>query len=266
MLMTFVAGHLASNTLSTLAAFQAQDSINSGNSKLLMIFIGLAAIALITQAGGVVFMALKARKAQQELTSHFIELKEKALPLIATSHSLVTELTPEIREITSKIGKIAAQVEKLSLLVNEKAEEFSPTISAANRTAAEANQTAQEINLKARAQVSRINGMVTTALDATARLGVAIEKGITVPGREVAGILSGLKVGFDNPPERRTCLRLRRPARRSYNTPSNPASPHDPLPHHRRASRPLPSAAAPTPTSTSNPEHQLSRPCLPYET
>ena len=197
MLMTFVADHLASNTFSTLAAFQAQDSINSGNSKLLMIFIGLAAIALLTQAGVVVFMALGARKAQQELTSHFIELKEKAMPLIATSHNLVTELTPEIREITTRISKIAAQVERLSVLVNEKAEEFAPTISAANRTAAEANETAQDLNRKARAQVTRVNGMVTTALDATARLGVAIEKGITVPGREVAGILSGLKVGFD---------------------------------------------------------------------
>jgi hypothetical protein len=197
MLMTIVAGHIASKTFSFLAAFQAQDSINSGNSKLLMFFIGIAALALFAQAAVVVFVGVGLMKAQKEVMTHFIEIKSKAMPLIASSHTLVTDLTPEIKDISRKINAITEHVESIAALAKEKADEFAPTLSAANMTVYHATETVNDANRKTRAQVSRVNGMVTTALDATARLGFAIEKGISVPGREVAGVLSGLKVGFD---------------------------------------------------------------------
>ncbi len=50
MLTPHLPGFAAMKTLSVLAAFQAQDSINSGNSKLLMIFIGIVAISMLAQA------------------------------------------------------------------------------------------------------------------------------------------------------------------------------------------------------------------------
>ena len=197
MLMSIVAGQIASKSVIALAAFQAQDSINSGNSKLLMFFIGIAALALLAQAAVVVFVGVGLMKVQQEVMKQFIEIKGKAMPLIATSHSLVSDLTPQIKDISRKINMITEHVESIAALAKDKAEEFSPTLSAANMTVYHATETVNDANRKTRAQVSRVNGMVTSALDATARLGVAIEKGITVPGREVAGVLSGLKVGLD---------------------------------------------------------------------
>ena len=204
MLITSVAGHLASNPLITLAAFQAQDSINSGNSKLLMFFVGMAAVALLAVAATVVVIGVALLKLRQDLMAHFIEIKGKTMPLIASSHSLVNDLTPQIKEIAAKVNVISghiegitAHAEQIAELAKEKAHEFSPTISAANQTVNEANNTVRDANQKARAQVGRVNGMVTSALDATVRLGVAIEKGISVPGREIAGVVSGLKVGLD---------------------------------------------------------------------
>ena len=195
--MTIVAGQIASHPLATLASFQAQDSINSGNSKLLMFFIAIAAIALLAQALVVVLIGIGLMKAQKELMAHVGEIKAKAMPLIATSHTLVNDLSPQIKDISRKVNVITAHVEHIADLAKQKAEEFSPTFSAANQTVYQATQTAQDANRKTREQVSRVNGMVSSALDATARLGVAIEKGITVPGREVAGVISGLKVGLD---------------------------------------------------------------------
>ncbi len=197
MLMTLVAGDFASNTFSSLAVFQAQDSINSGNSKLLMIFIGIAALALLGQAVVVILVGIGLMKAQKEVMTHFIELKAKAMPLLSSSHALVTDITPQVKDISHKVNTITAHVERLSAFAEQKAHEFSPTLSAANETVFHATETVAEANRRTRAQVSRVDGMVTSALNATARFGVAIEKGITVPGREVAGIVSGLKVGLE---------------------------------------------------------------------
>jgi uncharacterized protein YoxC len=197
MLMTFVAGISSSKLITTLAVFQAQDSINSGNSKLLMFFIGIAAVALLAQAIVVVAVGLGLMKAQKEVMSHFIEIKSKAMPLIASSHGIVTDLTPTIKEISRKVNTITTHVEGIAAMVEQKANEFSPTISAANQTVAHATETVAEANRKSREQIVRVDGMVTQALNATARFGVAIEKGITVPGREIAGIVSGLKAGLD---------------------------------------------------------------------
>jgi hypothetical protein len=128
---------------------------------------------------------------------HLIELKTKAMPFIAESHALVTDLTPQIKQITVKVNAITAHVEEIAGVARDKAKEFSPTISAANETLISANQTAQEANLKTRAQIKRVDSIISGALDATVRFGVALEKGISTPGREVAGILSGLKVGLN---------------------------------------------------------------------
>lgn len=190
---------------SHVLAMWQQDSINSGNSKLLMIFVGLAAFALLVQALVFVVLAGGAIKGQkallvhvEEFKAHLVEFKEKAMPLIASSHALVTDLTPPVKAITAKVHEITVHVEDIAALAREKAHEFSPTISAANETVQAANQTVRDANHKTQEQVVRVNEMITSALDATAQLGKAIQHGITQPGREIAGVVSGVKAAFDS--------------------------------------------------------------------
>ena len=200
MLITNLAGMVALNCAApyrALALFQAQDSINSGNSKLLMMFIGIAALALLAQAVVICVVGLGAFKVMKEVQSQIGDIRSKAMPFIAETHALVTELTPKVRLITDNINTITAHAEAIAAVVEQKTTEFSPTVSGINRTIADANQTAQDVNQKARAQVSRVNGMISSSLDAAARLGAAIEQGIAKPGREVAGIVSGFKVGIE---------------------------------------------------------------------
>ena len=197
MLMTLVAGHLASTLFSALAAFQAEDSINSGNSKLLLVFVAVAAIALAAQAVVIVGIGLVLYKGQKAVMGHIDEIKGKAYPLIEKSQALLTDLRPKINEITDKVNVITGHVEHIAGIAKEKADEFSPTISAANQTVVNANETVAEANRKTRAQIGRIDAMVSSALDATVRLGIAVEKGITAPGREIAGMVSGMKQGLD---------------------------------------------------------------------
>jgi len=236
MLMTLMTGHLAAKTFTILAAFQAQDSIGSSNAKLLTLCIVVVAVALLLQAIVLVVFLIGAMKAQKQLLVELSDFREKASQFLDKSNSLIVEFAPQARQIAVRVDKITTHIEKIAALADLKAAEIAPTISATNQTVAAANQTAAEANLKARAQIARVNGMVTSALDATVRLGVAIERGIAVPSREVAGVVAGLKAGLD------TLIRGARafgsgssngrPQPRAYNPPQLPlpASPYRPGP------------------------------------
>ena len=172
-----------------------QDSLSGQTTRLLMIFIGIAAFALLAQAFVMLGMAIGASKTQKKLLGLVEEMKEKLLPLIDKSHVLVTDLTPQIKDITARAQTITGHVEEISGVVRDKVNEFGPTISAANVTINEANETVRAANRRTQEQVGRVNGMVTDVLDATSQLGRAIQNGITTPVREVSSIVEGLKAG-----------------------------------------------------------------------
>jgi len=172
-----------------------QDGLSGESTHLLMIFIGIAAFALLAQAFVMVGMAIGASKAQKKLLGHVEDISNKLLPLIDKSNVLVTDLTPQLKDITARAQVITGNVEQISALVREKVNEFGPTITAANQTICEANDTVRDANRRTQQQVVRVNDMVTSVLDATAQMGRAIQSGITTPVREVSNIVEGLKAG-----------------------------------------------------------------------
>ena len=218
-MITTVSGAVSLLHATSLASFSLawqQDSINSGNSKLLEVFVGVAAVCLLLQLCVVAAVAYGAMQAKKEILGHVTELKVKLLPLIDKSHGLVTSLTPEIKEITAKVNEITGKVNVITghvgeivVVAKEKVNEFSPTISQAHlsfqealgkakTTFADANDTVMQANEKARDQVERVNGMVSSALDATVKLGKAIEHAIGAPGREISGLVGGAKSSIDS--------------------------------------------------------------------
>jgi hypothetical protein len=227
MLTLHLPGFAALKTLGVLAAFQAQDSVDAGNSKL-TIFIAIVALSMAAQAIVLIGAAFFAYKAQKELTSELQEFRAKADAILQKSQDLVMELTPQVRSIAAKIQSITTHVEQLTALVHQKADEIAPTVSAANQTVAAANLTVREANLKTRAQINRVDKMVSGALDATVRLGVAIEQGIAKPGREIAGVLSGLKVGFETLIGGARAFGSGAPMARTYSKPTTPPRPISP--------------------------------------
>lgn len=245
--------HTLPNPLSSLLAVQAQ-TIDSSQMNHLVIFVAIAALSLLFMAIVVLFAILGAIKAQKELGGELTKFREDATQfrkdaslLITKSHDLVVELTPQVRQIAAKLETITGHVEHLAAVVHEKADELAPTVTAANQTVLEANATVleslrvtsatvQDANWKARAQVSRVDNLVTGALNSAVRLGIAIEQGIAKPGRELAGVAAGLKAGLDV---------LAGAASRALN--SRPATP-----------RPTP-----VPVPTLRPVNELARPIYP---
>lgn len=183
--------------LSTLAAaVWQQDSLSGGTTRLLMIFIGIAAFALLSQAVVMLGMAIGAAKAQKTIMAQIETINGKLLPLLDKSNILVADLTPQIKDIAAKAQSISDNVHEISSFMVVKVNEFGPTITAANETIMEANNTVQDANRKTQAQVNRVNEMVSDVLNATAQMGRAVQHGIEVPVREVSGIVEGIKAGL----------------------------------------------------------------------
>jgi methyl-accepting chemotaxis protein len=162
---------------------QETDAISSGNAKLLMIFIGLVALALVTQAIVTLYIAIKAGKAIKELTETVAEFKGKALPLIDSAREIGAATQLLLNDTTPKVKAITDNLLDASEVVRDSAKRF--------------DKTAADVNVRALRQVARVDGMVTAALTTTAEIAETIQHGIAVPARKIAVIATQAKATFE---------------------------------------------------------------------
>jgi hypothetical protein len=155
---------------------QDAGSISSGSSRLLMIFVGLVAVAMVVQAIAVIVLAVGAAKASKRALEMADELRGKITPFIDTTHSLIQDSAPKVKVITENLAET-------SHIVRRKAVEF--------------DATATEVNMKARAQAARVDGMVSGVLDTTSEISQTIQRAVKVPVKEFAGLVNGFKAGLD---------------------------------------------------------------------
>jgi hypothetical protein len=139
---------------------QDPDSLSSGNSKLLMIFVGMVAIAMVGQAVALIIMAIGAAKARKRGLEIAEDLRVKVMPIITGTHDLIRDNSP-------KLKVIAENFVETSHIIRSKAQDF--------------DVTASDLNAKTRAQAARVDGMVTTVLNTTAEITDSIQRGIKIP-------------------------------------------------------------------------------------
>ncbi len=155
---------------------QDVDSISSGNSRWLMFFVAMVAVAMVTQAAVFVAAAVGIAKTRKRMITIAEEIRAKALPMIERTHGLVQELHPKINVITDNLVET-------SHIVRAKAQEFDSTVT--------------DVNEKTRAQAARVDDMVTSVLNTTSHVASTIQKGVQIPVREFSGLMNGLKAGLD---------------------------------------------------------------------
>lgn len=157
---------------------QVQDpgSLSSGNSKLLMLFVAMVAVAMMAQAVALIVMAIGAAKARKRGLEIAEEIRSKIMPVIDGAHELIRDTAPKVKVITENLVET-------SYVVRAKAEEFDVTLSDANK--------------RTRKQVERVDDMVSSALTAVGEIAGSLQHSIRVPMREVAGVVAGFKAGVD---------------------------------------------------------------------
>jgi hypothetical protein len=155
---------------------QDAGSLSSGNTKWLIIFVGMVAIAMVVQAIAVIVLAIGAVKARKRALEIAEEVREKLMPVISGTHDIIRDAGPKVKIITENLVET-------SHVVRSKAAEF--------------DATASELNMKARVQAARVDGMVTSVLNTTAEITETLQRAVKVPVREFTGLVNGFKAGMD---------------------------------------------------------------------
>jgi Mg2+/Co2+ transporter CorB len=155
---------------------QDAGSLSSGNTKLLIMFVGMVAIAMVVQAIAVIVLAIGAVKARKRALEIAEEVRMKVMPILDTTQSVLHDSAPKVKIITENLVET-------SHVVRSKAAEF--------------DATASELNMKARVQAARVDGMVTSVLNTTAEISETLQRAVKVPVREFTGLVNGFKAGVD---------------------------------------------------------------------
>jgi uncharacterized protein YoxC len=150
---------------------------------LAMIFLAVIALALLAQALFVGIAMGYAAKLLHRVDGIANRVEQKTAPILDKTNAVLLDLAPKIQSVTNN-------VEQMSYAVRAKVDELGATVS-------ELNRTVQDANGRTRAQVARVDGMVSDALQVTEEVSATVQQGIRVPLRQIEGIIAGLKAGLE---------------------------------------------------------------------
>ncbi len=154
---------------------------------LIMIFIGLVAVAMTVMAIALIVVAVTTAKAIKGLTETADELKGKVLPLMdsateitKTGQALLQDTAPKVKHITDTLVDASDALAETSKAARSAVQQFDATI--------------VDINQRTQRQVARVDGMVTTALTATIDAVETISKGLRVPAQKIVAAAGQAKL------------------------------------------------------------------------
>ena len=173
-----------------------------------MIFIGIIAVILVlvmvTMIGAGIYITSKVKQLEKRAEGLLTTVAGKANPIIAKTQEIIDDLQPKIRTVSENVTQ-------MSYTVRAKVDEVGETVSQVNKTAQAYNQTAQDVNGKTRAQVERVNGIVTDALTATQHLSETVQHGIKVPVNKAASMIATAKTFFEGLADKYPMLKKKGP-------------------------------------------------------
>jgi hypothetical protein len=150
--------------------------MDKSTQTLLVVFIAVAAVSILLQAGFTVAMFVGARRTQKKIIELADDVRLHALPIIMSSREVIQDISPKLKIIMENLTATSATL-------RTKADQIGGFVG--------------DVTGRAQAQASRVDGMVKGTLDQLTYAVHAIEHGIAAPVRQVNGILNGLRAGVD---------------------------------------------------------------------
>jgi len=168
-------------------AMWLQEADLASTNHLIMIFIGMVAVAMTVMAIALIVVAVTASKAVKGLNTTVEELKGKVLPLIdvatdisKTSQAMLNDSAPKVKHITDNLVDASDTLAETSKAARAAVQQFDSTLA--------------DVNMRTQRQVARVDGMVTAALTTTAEVAEAVSNGIRVPVQKIAVMVTQAKV------------------------------------------------------------------------
>jgi hypothetical protein len=146
------------------------------NINLLMIFIGVTALAVLIQAGMLTGMYLALKKNSAQVEALTTEVKTRALPLVEQVQSMLTELRPRVDNVVGNVSEsstlVRAQIQRIDVTLND-------------------------ILDRTRLQVIRADELVTRTLDQVEDTTDTVHRAVVSPVRQLSGLVAGVTAGLD---------------------------------------------------------------------
>jgi hypothetical protein len=146
------------------------------NINLLMVFIGVTALAVLIQAGMLTGMYLALRKNSAQVEALTSEVRVKALPLVEQVQSMLGELRPRIETVMGNASEsstlVRAQIQRIDATLND----------VLDRT---------------RLQVIRADELMTRTFDQVEDTTETVHRAVVSPVRQLSGLVAGVTAGLD---------------------------------------------------------------------
>ena len=149
------------------------DTLNT-NTILLIIFVGVTALAFILQLVLLFFLYKAIERSSSRMESIANRIEERATPVLASAQAILEESQPKIGEITSNLAEASA------------------TLRAHVAGVAEATS---EIVERARAQAARLDELVHSTVDRVSETTDFLQNKVIMPVRRVQAIVSAVSAG-----------------------------------------------------------------------
>ena len=151
-----------------------------------LLLIALTAICILFQTILLWTVFISVRKGIKSISENVDDLRASAMPLIDHTRGFVERITPKVEETAQNVAEMSQTLKDHTAKVS-----------------ASATEIAQRVN----AQSSRVDAMVSGALDAIDRTAGFVVDTVNKPVRQLSGILAGVKavvetLGASRPPQR----------------------------------------------------------------
>jgi len=147
------------------------------NQTLEVIFVGLVALALITQAFILLAALIVMRKTAKSIGEKLDTFGASAIPLIDKTRTLVNNLSPRIEGAADDVAALTHSL---------------------RRQTADLQSLSNEIVMRTRAQATRLDGMMTGVLDSVERAGNFVTDTVNKPLRQLSAILASIKAAVES--------------------------------------------------------------------
>ena len=144
----------------------------NNETTLLVIFVGLTAFALLTQAIVTLVAFLMIRKTVKSLQSDVQELRTTAMPILVKSRETLEKVAPKLESVSTDVADIAHLLKRQSV---------------------EFQAVAGDILQRVHRQTSRVDNMFTGVVDSVERASNVVADSVIKPARQVTAMLAGAK-------------------------------------------------------------------------
>ena len=139
---------------------------------LLVIFVGLTAVALLTQAIVTLVAFLMVRKTVKSLQEDVQELRTTAVPVLVKSRETLERVGPKLESVASDVAEIASMLKRQSV---------------------EFQAVAGDILERVHRQTNRVDAMFTNMADGVERASNVVAESVIKPARRVTALVAGAK-------------------------------------------------------------------------